>query len=96
MVNRLEEIIPILQKYPYPIRINGYCHQEKNSGENQKIPNLSLKRAATVLHFLISKGGIAPERCSLADYGYLRKEKTKTKVENYVEIFIVKPTTQLI
>lgn len=96
MAQRLEEIIPILKKYAYPIRINGYSHQEKKSGERQRVTNLSLKRAATILHFLISKGGIAPERCSLADYGCLRKEKTKTKVEDYVEIFIVKPTIQLI
>jgi len=96
MAQRLEEIIPILKKYAYPIRINGYSHQEKNSGERQRVTNLSLKRAATILHFLISKGGIAPERCSLADYGCLRKEKTKTKIEDYVEIFIVKPTIQLI
>jgi len=96
MAKLLEEIIPILQKYTYPIRINGYRHQKENSVKEQKSTNLSLKRAATVLHFLISKGGIAPQRCSLADYGCLRKEKTKTKVEDYVEIFITKPTMQSI
>ena len=93
MAKRLEEIIPILKKYSYPIRINGYSHQEKTSSEGVgQNNNLSLKRAAAVLHFLISKGGITPERCSLADYGCLRKEQRKVKVEDYVEIFILQTT----
>ena len=93
MAQRLEEIISVLKKYTYPIRINGYSHQEKNSAGRQRSTNLSLKRAAAVLNFLISKGTIAPERCSLTDYGSLRKKERKTNLEDYVEIIIIKPTT---
>ena len=97
MARQLEKIIPVLKKISYPIHINGYSHQEKNSAEGrQKNTTLSLKRAANTLHFLTTKGGIAPKRCSLADYGWLRKEKGKTKIEDYVEIFIIKPTTHSI
>ena len=93
MARQLEKIIPILKKFTYPIHINGYSHQEKNSAEGrQKNTSLSLKRAANTLYFLTTKGKIDPKRCSLADYGGLRKEKRKTKVEDYVEIFIVKTT----
>ncbi len=87
MKSKLEKIAAVLKKFPHPIRINGYSHQPlPESGID-----LSTKRAASILRFLTNRG-IAPVRCSLAGYGNLRVEGRKNKNEDYVELFIIKPT----
>ncbi|MCL6582426.1 MAG: OmpA family protein [bacterium] len=86
MAKHLRGIAVILNKFAHPVRINGYSY----SAGGQESEVLSLKRASAVLNFLITEGGLAPERCSLAGYGELRPEGRRVKSEDYVEIYIIK------
>jgi len=93
MTRQLEGIAKLLTKFAHPVRINGYSHQAATTragGDGDKNEDLSLKRASAVLHFFISHGGLAPERCSLAGYGNLRNKERRSKNADYVEIFIIK------
>ena len=95
MLPHLEGIAELLKKFAHPVRINGYSHQASaggSGGGGDKCGDLSLKRASAVLQFFISRGGIAPERCSMAGYGDLRNGERKGKSADYVEIFIIKAT----
>lgn len=91
IAKQLESIGKVLEKFAHPIRVNGYSH---SSQTNDQAIELSLRRAAAILNFLTSKGGLSPDRCSLAGYGYLKNKDSqyKDKNEDYVEIFIIKAT----
>ncbi|MGA1875803.1 MAG: flagellar motor protein MotB [bacterium] len=92
IAQQLHEITDMLKKFPYPIRINGYSSSGPSKAGEQKGRYLSRKRAAAILDFFITSGGLSPERFSMAGYGNLRKEGRETKDEDYVEVFIIKPT----
>lgn len=89
---KLKGMIEILNKFPYPIRINGYSHQIQSPSVREANRKLSLRRAAAVLNFFLQEGKLSPERCSLAGYGSLRKDVKNKLAGDYVEIFIIKPT----
>lgn len=89
MTRHLLGMAEILIKFAHPVRINGFSGQTEGA-ENGA--DLSLRRASAVLNFLVSQGGLAPERCSLAGYGSLRHEDRKGKNESYVEIYVIKAT----
>ncbi|MEW5800591.1 MAG: flagellar motor protein MotB [bacterium] len=90
MARHLEGIAELLKKFAHPVRINGYSHSASLGGSGASLEVLSLKRASAVLQFFISRGGLAPERCSIAGYGGLRHEERNGKSEDYVEVFIIK------
>ncbi|MEW6379315.1 MAG: flagellar motor protein MotB [bacterium] len=87
MARHLKGIAEILTKFAHPVRINGFSGRTEGT---DKGADLSLRRASAVLNFLVSQGGLAPERCSLAGYGSLRYEERRGKSEDYVEIYIIK------
>lgn len=66
-------LFPILQETEYPIRIEGHTDDVPiSNGRFSSNRELSVARAVNVVKFLISEGGIIPERLSAVGYADLK------------------------